>query len=67
MGGASLAVERMSDAGLWRRLKGTLAILDPQSHPINAAERARKHGAYREARAIVAELEMRGVQLELDV
>ena len=60
-----LAVDRMSDAQLWKVLKGELVVLDPVNHPINAVERARRRGAYMNAWEIVRELETRGVQLQL--
>lgn len=60
-----LAVGRMTEEQLWRRLRGALALLDPQLVPITQAERRRRYGAYREATDIVRELKMRGHQLSL--
>lgn len=62
-----LAIDRMSDGALWKRLRASLTLLDPKFVPITGGERQRVHGAFYDALACVRELEMRGVQLRLDV
>ena len=65
MPGSSLAVDRMSDAALWRRLRDELALLDPADVPFTRSGRVRRQGAYSNCLAITHELKMRGVQLGL--
>jgi hypothetical protein len=62
---AMLEISRMSDEGLWRRLSGALVLLDPKLIPVTKGERVRRAQAYLEARALVAELKLRGQQLQL--
>jgi hypothetical protein len=58
-----LAIDRMSTEKLWLALDRRLFDLDP----LNPAQIdfRRREMAWREARGIVRELQMRGVQLEL--
>lgn len=58
-----LAVDRMTERGLYKRLRECLVDLDPSRQLATKGERQRRAEAWMEARELVNEIELRGVQL----